>query len=316
MTGEFRGWQPDPFGIHEFRFFADDGKPTQLVRDGDQRSYDRPPCDVAPVVVSEPESERKLEEVEVRERRPFTDDGNPAPLVQNGLQGSHDRPPPDLAPILVRQSAPEPEIEETTSTSQPRPESTDSDTSVPTVNWPSYNAIPVVPPPSAGDARDSIPTLSRSAKIIYVVVLTAMALSAVALLFIHLVGRKAPAKSATATTSTASTTTTLAPPTTTIALPSALKSTADAAAADLISSWAAGNQTEALSVATTTAVSALFAGHYTSGLVIDRGCSVAFSPIVCTYGPPGGASPTDPIYELSVSQAPGGWYVSSAKINN
>jgi len=43
---------------------------------------------------------------------------------------------------------------------------------------------------------------------------------------------------------------------------------------------------------------------------------VAFSPIVCTYGPPGGAAPTDPIYEIYVTQAPGGWYVSSAKVNN
>jgi hypothetical protein len=84
----------------------------------------------------------------------------------------------------------------------------------------------------------------------------------------------------------------------------------------LISSWASGNHAEALSVATAPAVATLFAGHYTRGLVIDRGCSVAFSPIVCTYGPPGGAAPTDPIYEISVTQAPGGWYVSSARINN
>jgi hypothetical protein len=36
-------------------------------------------------------------------------------------------------------------------------------------------------------------------------------------------------------------------------------------------------------------------------------------PIVCTYGPPGGASPTDPIYQVMVSQTDGGWYVSSVK---
>jgi hypothetical protein len=37
------GWQPDPFAIHEFRFFSDDGKPTRLVLDGGVRSYDPPP---------------------------------------------------------------------------------------------------------------------------------------------------------------------------------------------------------------------------------------------------------------------------------
>jgi hypothetical protein len=69
-------------------------------------------------------------------------------------------------------------------------------------------------------------------------------------------------------------------------------------------------------VATAPAVAVLFAGQYTPGLVIDRGCSVAFSPIVCTYGPPGGAAPTDPIYEIDVSEASGGWYVSAAKVEN
>jgi hypothetical protein len=37
---------------------------------------------------------------------------------------------------------------------------------------------------------------------------------------------------------------------------------------------------------------------------------------VCTYGPPGGASPTDPIYQIKVSQVQGGWYVSSVVIEN
>jgi hypothetical protein len=40
---ELRGWNRDPFGIHEYRFFSDDGKATLLVRDGDIRSYDKPP---------------------------------------------------------------------------------------------------------------------------------------------------------------------------------------------------------------------------------------------------------------------------------
>src|ERR1700722_6035346 len=35
MSGELKGWQPDPYGIHELRYFTADGKPSGLVRDGD-----------------------------------------------------------------------------------------------------------------------------------------------------------------------------------------------------------------------------------------------------------------------------------------
>jgi hypothetical protein len=156
-----------------------------------------------------------------------------------------------------------------------------------------------------------MPLLSRTARVAYVLVLIAMAVSAVALLVTHLGGDKGhPAAVASTSTTTKSTTTTTA------TVPSAPKPSAALAAADLISSWAEGNQAAALSVGTASAVSALFASHYASGLVIDRGCSDAFPPIVCTYGPPGGAAPTDPIYEIDVVQAPAGWYVTSVTINN
>jgi hypothetical protein len=69
-------------------------------------------------------------------------------------------------------------------------------------------------------------------------------------------------------------------------------------------------------VATPAAVATLFNVPYASGLAIDRGCSTSFSPVVCTFGPPGGASPTDPIYQIMVSQVTGGWYVSSVKIEH
>jgi hypothetical protein len=69
-------------------------------------------------------------------------------------------------------------------------------------------------------------------------------------------------------------------------------------------------------VATQAAVTTLFSRPYGSGLALDRGCSTSFSPIVCTFGPPGGASPTDPIYQIMVSGVEGGWYVSSVKIEN
>jgi hypothetical protein len=162
-----------------------------------------------------------------------------------------------------------------------------------------------------------MPLLSRAARVAYALVLAAMAASGVALLVTHLGGTKgAPAAAGSTTTTTKSTTTTTAVSTTTASVPSAPQPSAAVAAAALISSWAAGNQAEARSVATASAVTALFAGHYASGLVIDRGCSVAFSPIVCSYGPPGGAAPTDPIYEIDVVHAPTGWYVTSVTINN
>ena len=43
MTSDLKGWHPDPFGIHEFRFFSQDGKPTRLVSDNNSKSYDDPP---------------------------------------------------------------------------------------------------------------------------------------------------------------------------------------------------------------------------------------------------------------------------------
>jgi hypothetical protein len=162
-----------------------------------------------------------------------------------------------------------------------------------------------------------MPLLSRAARVAYALVLAAMAASGVALLVTHLGGTKgAPAAAGSTTTTTKSTTTTTAVSTTTASVPSAPQPSAAVAAAALISSWAAGNRAEALTVATASAVTTLFAGHYTSGLAIDRGCSDAFSPIVCDYGPPGGAAPTDPIYEIDVVHAPTGWYVTSVTINN
>lgn len=43
MNDEMKGWQRDPFGIHDFRFFSDDGKATFLVCNGTTKSYDRLP---------------------------------------------------------------------------------------------------------------------------------------------------------------------------------------------------------------------------------------------------------------------------------
>jgi hypothetical protein len=262
-VSELKGWNPDPFGLHEFRFFSDDGKPTLLVRDGSQRSYDQPPSESGAIY-----------------HKPFeADRGGP--------------PQPDVvwqAPV-------------------PPAESNGHQATYPVEQT-------VVLPPSFAPAEQATSWVSKPAKVVYVVVVTAMAVSALALAVVHLSAHsKSTRRLATATTSSTATPSTEVP-TTTIPLPAALQPTAPVAAADFISSWASGNQAAARSVATAPAVATLFAGHYTRGLVIDRGCSVAFAPIVCTYGPPGGAAPTDPIYEIYVSLARGGWYVSSAKINN
>ena len=39
-----QGWAPDPFGLHESRYFSD-GRPTKLVMDGGVESYDEPSSD-------------------------------------------------------------------------------------------------------------------------------------------------------------------------------------------------------------------------------------------------------------------------------
>jgi hypothetical protein len=268
MVGDLKGWNPDPFGIHEFRFFSDDGKPTLLVRDGNQRSYDQPPTSddalyakpFVPTVEGEPQAGIVWQVSD-------------HPVESNGHAAVH--------PV---------------------------------------NRRPLGSPTSlepAESAEHAAPLTSTPAKAAYIIVLAIMAVSALALVVVHLVGHRTPTRSATTSTTTSApkaTTSTNAP--TTLPPPAALQPSAAIAAADLISSWADGNQAAALSVATAPAVATLFAGHYTRGLVIDRGCSTTFVPIICSYGPPGGAAPTDPIYQISVSQATGGWYVSSVKINN
>jgi hypothetical protein len=154
--------------------------------------------------------------------------------------------------------------------------------------------------------------LSRPRKLAYVIVLSVLLVSLLGLLIVHIHHGGGPADK----TAGRATTTTTAATTITTALPSALKPDPATAAQTLVSSWAAGNKVFAISVATANAVNTLFAVPYHAGLVEDRGCSTAFTPIVCSFGPPGGASPTDQIYQIDVSQAAGGWYVSDVKVQN
>ncbi len=119
-----------------------------------------------------------------------------------------------------------------------------------------------------------------------------------------------------ATIPPAPSTTTTAPVPTTAApvIPPAPQASPEAAANALVGYWASGNRTTALRVATPQAVDTLFAVRYPSGLAINRGCTSAFPPIICTFGAPGGGPVNAPIYQLLESQAPGGWYVSSVEI--
>jgi hypothetical protein len=116
-------------------------------------------------------------------------------------------------------------------------------------------------------------------------------------------------------TTPAPTTTVPASTTTTSAVPSSPQSSGDVAAADLIADWKAGDQASALHVASAAAVATLFATPYAGQTVIGRGCQDAqFPPVICSYGPEGGASASDSLYQLTVTQAPNGWYVSAVTI--
>jgi hypothetical protein len=163
--------------------------------------------------------------------------------------------------------------------------------------------------------REVVPPIGRPLTIAYGIVFGLLALSALGLLYVHVLK---PAKGSSARTGAvvASTVPARHATTTTLALPTAPQPSAEAAASALVSKWSTGNRAAALTVATPAAVGTLFAAPYTAGLADDRGCSTAFTPIVCTFGPPGGASPNDPIYQILVSQGTGGWYVSSVKIEH
>jgi hypothetical protein len=118
---------------------------------------------------------------------------------------------------------------------------------------------------------------------------------------------------ASSTTSTVpASTTTAAPTTTTVALPSNPQASPLAAATAFIQDWKKHDSAAAATVATSTAVTMLFATPYTNQTVISRGCSVEFLPRVCSWGPNGGGSGA--LYEIDVLQSGSSWYVSNATV--
>ncbi len=127
----------------------------------------------------------------------------------------------------------------------------------------------------------------------------------------------APTTTVPPTTLPAVTTTTRPPTTTTVAIPEEPEAAGADAAATLVDAWAEDDRQQALAVATPEAVATLFAVAYPNGLANSRGCSdPPVPPVVCSYGPPGGSAPTDPLYEIYVSRTAKGWYVSSVEIDN
>jgi hypothetical protein len=127
----------------------------------------------------------------------------------------------------------------------------------------------------------------------------------------HVPPTAAPATTAPKAPAPTPTTRRTTPPTTEWKLTSPQPGPQEAAAA-LVAAWAAGNRAAATQVAVPAAVKALFSVAYPgAGLTTSRGCSTQFPPIVCTYGPPGGGSPNDPVFEVYLKQAAPGWYVSS-----
>jgi hypothetical protein len=343
-------WKPDPFGVHELRFFSADGKPTLLVMDGGKRSYDKPPTDQTE---SPPKADQLESDLTPRPQfipartQPPAPAGPPAaasasedigqgrddepPRDQSHLE-SDLMPPPQFLPVQTQPPAPAapPEPEPVTHAAAVEPSQEQALALVPDptgVATEDPASVADTAPPSDQSLRqytDDVrgheqEPMSRPLKIAYGVVCGVLALSALGVLYVHLHhsdgAHSTRAIAATTTTTTTTTTSGPAKKASTVVLPSSLSPSAEVAADDLVTSWSTNNRLGALAVATPTAASTLFSATYASGLAISRGCST-FSPIVCTFGPPGGASPTDPIYEVRVSQVAGGWYVSSVRIEN
>jgi len=96
MAVERRGWRPDPYGVHEQRYFSLNGKPTRLVSDGGKTSYDPPPgygaLDVPVLPASPPAS--------LPGRR--TDSYGDNPLGHSGWAGTEPIGFAPIEPMVIR----------------------------------------------------------------------------------------------------------------------------------------------------------------------------------------------------------------------
>ncbi|MGH9055839.1 MAG: hypothetical protein ACRDYY_08265 [Acidimicrobiales bacterium] len=119
----------------------------------------------------------------------------------------------------------------------------------------------------------------------------------------------APVATSPTTTPATSTTTTTVESTTTTApwAPTAPQPSPLTASTRLVQAWAADDRAAAGTIAPPAAVEALFASAFPSGNLQPRGCTQGADPGTCTYR----NTITNDIYEVGVTDGPGGWYVSS-----
>ena len=166
--------------------------------------------------------------------------------------------------------------------------------------------------------RDAGTPMSRPLKVAYSAVIAVLALSALGLAYVHLrpSGGTTSAHAGGTTTTSSRTNATSPSTTTTRGTANCVESGSRSGSQRLGVELVDGKQNGSAHRGDNVRSSDTLCRAYTSGMAINRGCSTSFSPIVCTFGPPGGASPTDPIYQVLVSQAAGGWYVSGVKIEN
>jgi hypothetical protein len=109
-------------------------------------------------------------------------------------------------------------------------------------------------------------------------------------------------------------TTTLPPATSTTTLPRYPQSNAYTASAAFMGAWERGDRAAAIDVASSAAVATLFAHRYNGEVLNDRGCSAPGpNPVICSWGPYALASPTNPLYEVTLRPEGSGWYVSGVK---
>lgn len=119
-----------------------------------------------------------------------------------------------------------------------------------------------------------------------------------------------PATSAPAPPSTAgSTTTTTTDPNTP---PPSPQPSTEQASAVFMDGWMAGDRARSASVATPAAVASLYATPYAGQPLNDRGCTDAFPPIICTWGPY--AYGHGSIYQVQLTQQGSDWYVSGLTV--
>ena len=116
------------------------------------------------------------------------------------------------------------------------------------------------------------------------------------------------------TTTRARTTTTTTRAKTTPAVPPNPQPTAEEAANLFMQSWIDGNRAGSASVAVGSAVATLYATHYANQPLNDRGCTSAFPPLICTWGPYAGGKGS--IYQVSVKPVGASWYVSAVMIES